>query len=212
MPVIVQPTSPAVDLIDLLPFVLPDIPNCPEPTAVFNLLQASIEFCQKSTAWREFQGDITTLADTTVYEFELAPDQRVTKLLQVHLDGNEIEVVAPELGRSYDLREVSGPYAYGELASFEIRPAQKAGLVLRTYSALMPTQIATTIPAGFERYFDIIANGAKARLFAMPKADWADKQQAIDCRAALLSRTASIAPAVNRGHAKVRRDPSARFY
>lgn len=212
MPIIIPPLDASVTITSLLPFVLPQVPSCPDDVAEFNLLQAAIEFCQRSTAWRAFQGDITTIADTTAYEFELAADQRVAKLLQVTLDGQEVEVVAPELGRQYDTREVTGPYAYGELGAFEIHPAPAAGLVLRTYSALMPSQTATTLPAAFERYFDIIANGAKARLFAMPKADWTDPNEAARMRSEFLSRTATVARAVNRGHAKVQRDPSARFY
>lgn len=212
MPVIVPAAAETTPLSSLLPFVLPSMPSCPDAVAEFHLRQAAIEFCQRTTAWRDWQGDINVLADTTRYDFVLDAEARVTKLLMVLLDDQEVRIVGPELGRQLDAREATESYAYGELASFEIRPQPEVGLVLRTFSALMPSETATTLPTGFFRYFESIAEGAKARLFATPGTDWYQPNEADRSRRRFDSRIASVASATRLGHAKPRRDPSARFY
>lgn len=212
MTLIVPESIATTPLSSLLPFVLPQVPSCPDDVAEFNLLQAAIEFCQRTTVWRAWQGEITTLENTTRYEFVVDADACVTKLLMVLLDGEEVGVVAPGLGRQLDARESTSTYAYGELDTFEIRPQPKADLALQTFAALMPTQQATTIPANFQRYYDTIANGAKARLFKMKRSDWYDPTEADRLRGEFLDRCSTVARATTRGHAKTRRDPSARFY
>lgn len=212
MTIIVPVSAATTPLSSLLPFVLPQAPSCPDDVAEFNLLQAAIEFCQRTTVWRAWQGEITTLADTTLYTFQVDDGVCVTKLLMVLLDGEEVGVVAPEFGRQLDARESTSTYAYGELDTFEIRPQPKVDLALQTFAALMPTQQATTIPATFQRYYDTIAKGAKARLFEMPTADWYKPLEAEKLRGEFLDRCSTVARATTRGHAKTRRDPSARFY
>jgi hypothetical protein len=214
MPItILPPQTPTTTLAELLPFVLPAMPSCPDDVALFNLRWAAIEFCQKTLAWREQQGEITTLADVTEYAYEVSSDRRVTKLLSVLLDGEEVEVLPPDEGRRRDARDSDGPYVYGLLSSFEIRPAPDADLPLITYAAVMPTTLSDIIPADFERWYDVLADGAKARLFALPQTDWHNPNAAVAHRQLFLSRMASIASATQRGHAKpTRRSPHARFF
>lgn len=209
---LLTPTQPAVNLTNLLQFVLPDVPACPDVTAIFNIRQAAIEFCQKTMAWQEYQPDLNTVEGRTTYEHQLDADRAVHKLLMVLLDGRQVDIVQPEHGRGLDSREATVDYAYSIPGGLEIRPAPKGDLLLRTYAALVPTQLADTLPAEFERHFDAIANGAKARLLAMPSADWKNPNEAQRLRGEFLARISTVARAVARGHSKPRRDPSARFY
>lgn len=211
--IIVPPLEAKVAFEDLLHYVLPYVPSCPDQTAVFHLREAAIEFCEKTTAWRSPQGDIVTMAGLTDYEFVLDAGETVVKLLSVTLDGQDVRVVAPELGAQLDLREATGPYAYGMLGSFRVSPAPAPDLILSTFSALSPTREATKLPKILvDRFVTVLADGAKASLLSMASADWYKPVEAERCHTRFLSRIASVRVAASRGHAKLRRDQSARFY
>lgn len=211
--IIVPPLEARVAFEDLLHYVLPYVPSCPDQTAVFHLREATIEFCQKTTAWRSPQGDIVTAEGVTEYEFVLDAGETVLKLLSVALDGQDVNIVDPELGAQLDLREATGPYAYGMLDTFRISPEPAPDLILSTFSALGPTPEAMKLPKQLvDRFARVLADGAKASLLSMASADWYKPVEAERCYDRFQSRISSIARAAQRGHAKPRRDPSARFY
>jgi len=164
----------AVALSAFLPFILPQCANCPDVTAEHNVLQAVIELCKKSLVWREFQTAQTTQASVTNYPYTPAAGQVVHKLLGVKLAGSLIEAVDAARGQAFDDSNELRPYAYGLVSSYELRPAQTAGITVQTYAAVHPSQAATTVPDWMlDKYAEQIATGALYRLHGHIGRDYA---------------------------------------
>ncbi len=151
-------------LTDLLPYILPKAKGCAEIVALFNARLAIIELCQKSLIWREYQDAQLTYASTTAYEFDVGADQQACMLLELTLDGIDVEVVDPGTGKARDRQNYLSNYAYGTFTGFELRPAQEAGLSVVTYCALAPSITAETVPDALSQYAEAIATGALYRL------------------------------------------------
>ena len=163
-----------VALSAFLPFILPQCKHCPDVTVEFNVLQACIELCKKSSIWREWLPTRNTQANTTFYAYAPATGQRVHKLLQVTLAGQEVQLVDAVKGRALDARQAYGPYAYGKPDGFELRPAQAAGLELLTLCAVHPTQAAEEVPDWLlENHGEDVAKGALYRLHGHVGRDYA---------------------------------------
>ncbi len=153
---------------DLLPFVLPHVKQCPNPTAIFHLRQATIEFCTRALVWREYQAAVPTVEGQTRYAYAPVAGQRVAKLLSAKLNSVDAPVIDPASGKLKDSRGESGVYLYGSLAGFEVHPAQATGLPIVTYSAVCPTLAADTIPDSFERYAEQLGRGACSKIMLVP--------------------------------------------
>lgn len=154
---------------DFLPQVLPRAKGCAAPIATQAIRNALIELCRDSLVWREFQTSINTVALQTAYAYAPAAGQQVMKLLSLTLNGEDVGIVDAVNGRLKDGMADAGPYVYGTFAGFELRPAQAAALPIVTYSAVAPSNTATTLPDAFNRYIELVAKGALYRLFSSPE-------------------------------------------
>lgn len=163
---------------DLLPFVLPHVSHCPDVTAIFQLRQAAIEFCDRALVWREYQDPIETIDGQTAYAYTPADGQRISKLLSLTFNGCDVGVVDPQTGKDNDRCGETCTYAYGTFGGFELRPAQAAGLPIITYCAVAPSLSATDIPDEFQRYAEMLGHGALWRLFGTAKRDYTDAAMA----------------------------------
>jgi hypothetical protein len=157
-----------VTLDDFLPYVLHRTKGAPAPIAVQAVRLAVIELCREALLWREFQTSQNTVALQTAYPYTPAAGQQVCRLLDLSLNGSDIEVVTQEKGRRLDIAQCTDTYAYGKLSGFELRPAQVVGLPIITYSAVAPSLTAATVPDDFGRYVESIAKGTLWRLYSSP--------------------------------------------
>lgn len=149
---------------DFLPYILPKAKGCSALLANQQTRLAIIELCRKALIWREYQASTPTVALQTAYAYTPAANQQVVKLLSMTLDGEEIPVLDPAMGKELDIEGNGGPYAYGGLIGFELHPAQAAGLDVVTYSVVAPSLTATTVPDSLGRYVEEIAHGALFRI------------------------------------------------
>lgn len=165
---------------DFLPYILPRAKGCPEVTALFNARLAVTELCRKAWVWREYQAQILTLAGITGYSYVANAANHVTVLLGMSLDGTDIDVVDPNVGKLRDEDGYLTSYAYGTFSGFELRPAQAAGLVIVPYAAVVPNMATASLPDSFERYAEAIAHGALSRILTAKGKDYSDPAGAIE--------------------------------
>lgn len=170
-----------MNLTDFLPAVLQHAKGAPDVVAEYNIRLALMEFCTGSTIWREFQTTVETVTGTGSYAYAPAAGQVVVKLIDLTLDGNEIEVVDPDVGRRLDLAQSMRDYAYSRLTGFEIRQVPAVnGSDIVTYSAVAPALTATTVPDVFARFFEAIGRGAAYRMLSTPNRAYTDAPAARD--------------------------------
>lgn len=188
---------------DLLPYILPHAKACPESIALLNARLAVVELCEKARVWKDYQSGVDTVADTTAYAYAPAEGQRVVELLEVTLEGIDVPVVTPKIGRSRMRCGESGPYVFGTLIGFELHPAQAEDMEILTYSVVAPTRAATTIPDAFERFAEGIAQGALARLLADKDKAWSDPNGAVVAASRWSQALATAQGKAFDGHAQV---------
>jgi hypothetical protein len=168
-----------VKLTDLLPYILPKAKGCPEVVALFNARLAIIELCRNSLIWREYQDAQLTFANNTAYEWDVDAGQQVCMLLELTLDGIDVEIVDPGTGKARDRQGHLSNYAYGTFTGFELRPAQAAGLSVVTYCAVAPSITADTVPDALSQYAEVIATGTLYRLMKAKAKDYSDPNGAL---------------------------------
>ena len=204
---------------DFEPFVLPDVPGCPDATIEHHLRQAAIEFCRFTKVW---QADLTAIVGdgaSTVFAMPKPTDGEVCKLLSVTVNVAGFapmrpDLLTPEDGaariRDSDLR----PCAFtGDLSGLVVWPAQPAGASIVANVALMPSQAAATFPTSvFNQHAADIAAGALSTLLAQPKKDWTDIPGAAIQAAKFSSGKATVARTVERGSAKSVRHSTTRWF
>lgn len=173
-------------LSDFYPYVLPEVPGCPEPTVDIAIRSALIEFCEKSLVVQRDLDPLTVVKGIVDYDLEPPTDQLVSKILRVWYKGAELSPTAPD--------NISAPEVYNRLftgASVErsdpriylqkddvtvsVYPIPKDtvanGLTVRV--ALKPTRAAEAIEnVLFQDYAEAIAHGAKYRLLSMASKPW----------------------------------------
>lgn len=169
---------------DLLPQLLADVPGCPDATARAAMVNAAIALCRESQAWREIQDPITLIDGQHTYDLDVPVDAKPVGAASVWLPGrrvvsktmDQIEVLMP----SWQSATGSAPLYFHNVAgasAIRVFPipqnSQRARLTIR--AIYQPKLGATTLPdALIDAAFETILEGARMRLFAMPKKDWSD--------------------------------------
>ena len=65
---------------DLLRYVLPDAPACPDVTAKIAVVNAAIEFCRETLAWDEIQEPTPVLDKIHTFDIDAPTDGRAQAL------------------------------------------------------------------------------------------------------------------------------------
>lgn len=170
----------------LRPKVQPHVPGCPLPMIDDAILDAVIDFCNRSRAYRFTPAEITVVASTANYTVsDLPSNTEIAWLLAAEYDDQPIDT--PDTGsipQSWATEE-------GEVTAAVVHSVTQIGLrkvpdeasTLNVRLALRPTLSATTFPDEFNTLFrEQIAAGALARLYAMPKNPWTATELVEDCR------------------------------
>lgn len=173
-------------LTDLRPRVQPHVPGCPLPMIDAAIIDALIDFCNRSRAYRFSPAEIDVVASTAIYAVsDLPAETEIAWLLAAELD--DIPIDTPDTGsvpQSYATEEGTPSMAVvvsaTEIALRKV-PSEAGGLRVRL--ALRPTLTAITFPDEFNALFrEQIAAGALARLYAMPKKPWTATELVEDSR------------------------------
>jgi len=156
-------TQPVVQYTDMLPYVVNDLPGCPQPVIVQSLQQAGRKFCVDTEALRE-ELTIDVVEDQT--EYDLRPTQMtlVHRIFNVEYDGT-------------DLKEDKYVLQEGDTLVLEDAPTEDitGGLVVTIVRRPMITSMI--LPVWFmERWSEAIMAGARAELMFQPMKPWSNPE------------------------------------
>jgi hypothetical protein len=167
---------------DFSRFVLPEVPGCPEPLLVQEVVQTAFEFCDKTGAWNELQDPVALLVGVADYEIDAPSGAIPLRVTSAWLNGR---LMQPTPLRSINQLGVAGsePYYYNaavERGSIRLFPSPGVtGLELTLKTCFAPAMTATTLPDFLmQRYTQVIAAGAKASLMSKPGQPWSNPHMA----------------------------------
>jgi len=191
-----------------LPEVLPYVRDCPETMALNAVRAACIEFCKDSLALREVLEPITIVADQSEYELDKRAYYNVAKIIRMYhgireLPGRSIEQLDAMLGGKWRT-ESGSPMYYTQESENTFRvvltPSQASNDTLNVTVALTPKRDSDYVDGYiFERWAEVIAMGARARLHDTPKQPFSDKEAALRFRKWFESGRGEAKIEVNRG-------------
>lgn len=141
-----------MNIADLLPEVMPDVPGCPRATAIERLVAAARQFARDSLVW-----------DVEIDRIQVARDQGEVSLFSP-TDGKVEAITSAEI----DSKPVAHRWDGENLTLSEQHPA---GLLI-VRAALMPLKTATTLPVPLARWPEPIVDYARSRLLSMPRQEW----------------------------------------
>jgi hypothetical protein len=177
-----------MNLSEWLDEVMPAIAGAEVGFVQRHILYGAIDFCKMSLAWNEDAAPINIVVDTAAYNL-VSPitNTEIVEVMELYVDS---EIVTPSTWREItdnyaDAKTLTGSAIhyvqnYAEkLTLFKIPNAAITGGL--TYKvAIKPTRIATVINDSIgSRYYDAIADAAKARLFEIPSKPWSDGQASL---------------------------------
>jgi hypothetical protein len=186
-------------LSELLPLVRPHVPGCPNPLIIQELRMAAIEFCERTKMWRERKSTSIFRQDRTVTVLDYAEIHEIETADFIEASGQSWRLPpVPFLSSNPDDREADTeqsipiyitqssldtvsviPFATGTLIVQAIMKPQslpKYGVsgttTLQAIQNVIPTAIAS-------KYGETLAQGALARLLAIPGKRWAEPNLAM---------------------------------
>lgn len=168
-------------LSDFLPQVLTHVPGCIDLLAKNAVLEAAIEFCERTKVNDEALAAIDVLADTGTYNLTAPASTEIVEILSVKHDGESLDPTsraALDADRPDWETDTDTPLAYFSdpgRTTVTLGPTPDADLVggLVVRAAVRPARTATTIDDFlYNQHLQAIAHGALARLFAMAKKEW----------------------------------------
>lgn len=150
--------------------VLPTVIGCPTVTANQAIVNACIEFCEKTLIVREVVDRFNTVAGTQDYDIDVSSMSKLVLIMQASVDGIELAPVGSDDFSSLGTA-VSKPqtYRYREDGSLSLYPIPDAVYSIGMVIATKPSRAATAVNDKlFEDWGEHIASGALQRLMLMP--------------------------------------------
>lgn len=172
---------------DFHPYVLPDVPGCPEPMLDQALRETARDFCTRTKAWAEWMDPFTASSARALYEFEPDAGTEVVAALAATVGKDEYTVLGskdlPAAWQDGEQGKVKDKtLIHVNSKEFILYPAPSAGQRITLQLALRPTMAGTGVgDVIFEEFTEAIAAGAKSKLMAKPRKEWTDLQTAAIC-------------------------------
>lgn len=163
----------------LYPLITIEAMGCPAMAIDTAINRAAAEFCAGSLAWQEDLDAIYLSNGVAEYDLDLPRGSQlvVIRAGEVKIGGRAlIAHMAPERIDPSVTGNPSHYYqrGYGSIALYP-KPADSAGQMLTVRAVLKPTLTTTTLPDVLvDRYYEAIAEGAKAILKRIPNQPWSD--------------------------------------
>lgn len=156
---------------EFLPRLLPHVSGCSQPMALQALVDSAIAFCEDSLAVRQRLDDQTTRLGQATFDIDPPPQQAVSRILKVWVDGFEISAMPAD--RVDDGRFLtSRPRSFYTLQDGSetlgmLYPIPDGEYTLVAEVALRPTRSATSFHDDlFHIWLEHIVTGAVARLMS----------------------------------------------
>ena len=187
------------------PFVLPEVIGCPNPTVNFALAQAAREFCQRTSAWREWSDTFTATGLVQRFDFDLPSQTELVAAKRCSVNGEDVQVLG-SLNLPPDWSQTGTTFC-GEalihisMAEYMLYPLPTAGDVVAIEVAVKPTLAATGVGDDvYTKYAETVAKGALYRLLSSTRKPWTDLASAVIARTAF---EAGVHQAANEGFRQI---------
>jgi hypothetical protein len=177
--------------------LLPNVIGCPEPLAQQALVDSAIEFCSQSLVTTTDLDPVSVTAGVGNYELDLPAQTELAQIMRVWLDGRMLGPVPTYEVQSVESFPGMPTYYFGrdidEVLNVRLFPTPDKdvpnGLVVRV--ATKPTRTATQVHSVlFERWSDVIVEGALARLFDTPGQVFTNEAKALVLNQKVRAKTA----------------------
>ena len=150
-----------------------DVAGCSLFLAERAIRHAAREFCEKSLAHRIVLDPVSTVSGISTYDYDPASSLEVVKVLSATLDGQDIDLLLQGVdANEYGLVGLSP-------VEFTLQPAPSAGQRVVVTAIVKPSNTASGIEDRlFASHAEAIAQGAKARLYALAEQPFSNMEQA----------------------------------
>lgn len=167
--------------------VLPAVPGCSPLIAENAIRSAVIDLCQKARVWRETLAAINVVQDQAAYVLTPSAGSRIISSVNVTYNEESIEADTEEdmdyVYGDWRLLPTGTPTKYlfmsPETLTLNKKPAAAitGGLIVRV--TVKPTVDATDCDDLIrDDWLDVVADGAKAKLMAIPGQPWSNLAEA----------------------------------
>ena len=178
----------------LYPLIAPEVLGCPGIVMDSAILRASIEFCERSTAWRQPLQPLTLADGVAEYPLIFPDGARLVVIRQGEVKLGNVALL-PIKDPSLIFSQSGTPTRYAQRGFDSLilwpTPAGVSGRQVTVFAVLAPKLSAATIPDVLaDRYCEAVAEGAKAILKRMPNQPWGDPASAADHRQAFINKAA----------------------
>lgn len=155
---------------DFLPFILPHVPGYAVPTSQQVLVQAAIEFCDRTSVIQEISEQIAR-AGVAVYDVDVPNQQVLVRVQEVLYDGRPLDVVSYPVAELQDGRPTFVMMPLPAQPDFTIIPAPAPDHVatMAVRAAFKPTPDADQLHDDlYTQWLDAVVQGALRRMYSMP--------------------------------------------
>jgi hypothetical protein len=164
--------------------VLPEMPGVSTAMAENAIRNAVIEFCKRSGVWRHWADPQNVVAGVSTYDLEPAPQSDVASIVVLKVDDEKCNPASEDHleGNWQTERGTVDRYMQQDMTSVTLVkvPDLNISRGLTMTLSLMPRRASASFPAWiWNQYYEGIAQGAKAKLMAMPKKPWTDQKTAL---------------------------------
>lgn len=173
---------------DYLPYVLPLVPNCYDEQAVAAIRNTCIDFCRDSLFLQQDLDSISVNAGQGTYDVDTPNGYILGQVLGIYYLSRKLERKSQtELEKLYtrNWQVLQGtPQVYTQLNPDQITlvytPAESVTGAITGRFSYIPTRTSTSIDdMVFERFLDVIVDGAASRLMATPNQPYSDANASI---------------------------------
>lgn len=165
---------------DFFPRLLPHVVGCPDPLAQQAVLDAAIEFCERSQVLREQLDPVSLVIGQAEYDLYAPPQQEIARVMSVALDSATLLQADLDEVRFDTSTTNAKPLRFytvrlDSIFSLRVSPAPDDVGTLVATVALRPARDATHLHGElFTRWIDPIVQGALFRLRTIPGQPFSD--------------------------------------
>jgi hypothetical protein len=190
------------------PYILIYLPGCAYPVVDQALLLASMEYYDKSLAWREWLDPVQTLAGVNEYDFEInTSQQEIVQLCAATIDGEDLPLALPgELPSDWQTRyDEAGIFTRNRRTFWLTQSPVAAGAMVKTEVTLKPSLTATGIPDElFAHHAQAIAFGAAGQVMTIAGESFTNLVLSVDFKDKFRQAIQDAGLAMVRSHSRFR--------
>lgn len=194
---------------EFLPEVMQFCPDVAEHIAINAIRQTCIDFCTRTYYWQYTPADIDVVSGKANYVVPTPPETKLVGVIVAYYNTNLLVPQPPDtLANIYRLgnwQDIQGsPQYITQIIKPEVilvpYPFQNATAALSVRVAIAPTRDSSEITSEiYENFLEVIANGARAKLYGTPGQPYFDRQASMECQRIYRAGVSDARIAINKG-------------